>query len=260
MRLAVHFHLEREALLSMNHQHELTGLAYRLLEISNPDYARFLHDEGYRLEEGKAKRYKLFVFSGLRVPGHRRRAEGDRLRIAPGLVEWLLASPLDDFLQNCATGLLTAGTVLEVGPVPLTITSVEALPAPVFRETTRFTCLTPIVASVPLPNGGTRYIRPCEGEAFSAAVRSNLLQKARLVYGEEPTEADSALTLRFKEEYLSDPRHRGGTKLIRYKNIDVVGAFAPFTLIGSPALMRMAWECGLGEKNTGGFGMIEMRD
>jgi|SRR5579884_384151 len=257
MRLAVCLNLEREALLPMSHQHLLTGLVYHLLGTSDPEYARFLHDEGYSVEAGRARRLKLFVFSGLRVPGYRRRPEGDRLRIAPGPVEWLLASPREDFLQHSATGLLTAGSVLEVGDIPLTITSVEALPAPVFGETTRFTCLTPIVASVRIPNVGTRYLRPCDGEAFSEAVRKNLLEKYRLVYGDTPP-ADDRLTLTFKPEYLADPRHRGGTKLIRYKDIDVVGAFAPFTLTGSTALMHMAWECGLGSRNSAGFGMIDV--
>jgi CRISPR-associated endoribonuclease Cas6 len=262
MRLAVRFELERGGLLPMNHQHLLTGLVYRLLGMSDTEYSSALHDRGFALEEGSAKRFKLFVFSGLRVPKGRRRVVGDHLQIAPGLVEWFLSSPREDFLLHSATGLLTAGSTVQVGPLRLTIREVCALPQPAFAPTTTsptiaFTCMTPLVAALPLPNGGTRYLRPCEGEAFSQAVRNNLLHKYRLLHdGELPT--DDRLTLTFDAAYLDRDPHVG-TKKITFKNIDIIGALAPFTLSGSPELMQTAWECGLGEKNSSGFGMIDLK-
>ena len=44
-----------------------------------------------------------------------------------------------------------------------------------------------------------------------------------------------------------------------FKNIQMVGAFAPFALTGSPTLMATAWNCGLGEKNSIGLGMIDIK-
>ena len=37
----------------------------------------------------------------------------------------------------------------------------------------------------------------------------------------------------------------------------IVGFEVPFTLQGSTKLMEIAYECGIGEKNSLGFGMIE---
>lgn len=257
MRLAVRFELERGGLLPMNHQHLLTGLVYRLLGTSDADFAEALHDGGFAPEEGSAKRFKLFVFSGLRTPKGRRRVVGDQLQIAPGLVEWFLSSPREDFLLHSATGLLTTGSTVQVGTLRLTIREVCALPQPTFAPTTAFSCLTPIVAALPLPNGGTRYLRPCEGEAFSQAVRNNLLQKHRLLHA-GPLPTDDRLTLTFDAAYLDRDPHVG-TKKITFKSIDIIGALAPFTLSGSPELMQTAWECGLGEKNSSGFGMIDVK-
>src|SRR5882672_9177856 len=100
MRLQVTFDLEREALLPMNHQYALSGMVYRLLEASDPEYSRFLHEEGYRPSEEKAKRFKLFAFSGLRIDRSRRTIEGDRMRLRPGPIIWFVSSPLDDFLTH----------------------------------------------------------------------------------------------------------------------------------------------------------------
>jgi CRISPR-associated endoribonuclease Cas6 len=252
MRLTVRCRLDRPTAFPLNHQHQLAGLVYRLLEISDAEYARFLHDEGYGGEEDGSRRFKLFVFSHLRSP--RRRLEGDTLWLGPGTLEWLVGSPVAPFLQHCATGLLAAGA-LSVAGESVPIETVETLPAPRFNERARFTCLTPIVATVPRPQGSARYLRPADGEEFSEAARRNLVRKYRLIHGRPPE--DDRLRLTFDPEHLARHRH-GGTKKITYKNIDVIGAFLPFTLEGSPELMGTGWECGLGEKNAGGFGMVEV--
>jgi CRISPR-associated endoribonuclease Cas6 len=256
MRLRIQLYLDREAILPIDHQYELMSLVYRLLEVSDTDYARFLHEEGYGREGTNTKRMKLFVFSKLRVPKNRRRVEGSNLRLYPGRIEWLLSSPREDFLRHSATGLLSAGSRLLVGQVGLTITGVEALPTPEFSETVRFRCLTSIVASQTLSDGRTYYLRPKDEAAFSEAVRRNLLHKYLLLSGGAAPEEDR-LRLTFDADYLSNPKHRG-TQKVCIKGIEVVGAFAPFTLTGSIELMRVAWECGLGEKNSAGFGMVEV--
>src|SRR5205807_1817714 len=119
----------------------------------------------------------------------------------------------------------------------------------------RFTCLTPIVAAVPREDGSTQYLTPADGARLSEAVRRNLLRKHELLYGGPPE--DDRLELAFDSDYLARDTH-GGTKLVTFKGIQVRGAFAPFTLTGSEALMRVAWDCGLGEKNSAGFGMVEV--
>lgn len=254
MRLNIRLMLEREAWLPLNHNELLTGLIYRLLGLSDADYTRFLHDEGYAMPGEGAKRFKLFTFSLLRVPKWRRCVEGDRLRIAPGPVDWLLSSPLDDFLTHSATGLFAVSQIVQVGTMPLTIAEIRALPDPAFTSPMRFTCLTPLVASVPRDDGSTEYLRPTDGDKFSAAICRNLQRKYELLYG-GPSEGEVALA--FDEAYLARDRH-AGTKLTTFKGIQIRGAFAPLTLTGPAELMEVAWNCGLGEKNSIGFGMVEV--
>ena len=249
MRLRVCLDNSMGSRLPINYQEWLTAAVYGLLAASDADYAAFLHDDGYADEGGR--RFKLFTFSWLR--GARRTVDGDALRFAPGPLEWQVASPVDAFLTNLATGLLAAGE-LRVGPATLPITQIETLPAPVLTGTTAFTCLSPLVAALPLPGGRTRYLRPCDGDAFSEAVRRNLLRKHRLLHGSLP--ADDRLALTFDPAYLA--RTGGGTKLVTYKDIKIVGAFCPFTATGSTELMEIGYQAGFGEKNAGGFGLVEV--
>jgi CRISPR-associated endoribonuclease Cas6 len=265
MRLRVAMELKRRVAIPINHQHWLTGIVYRFLECSDAEYASFLHEEGYTaipetpeateeaLEENR--RFKLFVFSPLRAK--RRRVEGSTLWLGPGPVEWLVSSPMEKFLTEFATGLLAGGEI-RVGAHSLPIILVETLAPPRFQETTHFTCLSPIVVSV-TEGGGVerrkRYLRPTDPE-FGERVRQNLLSKYAALHGGAFPKEDR-LCLRFDTEYLG--KHRG-TKLIEYKGIQVVGAFAPFSLSGSVELMRVGYESGLGEKNAGGCGMVEVEN
>ena len=59
--------------LPVNYNYPLAGVIYRFLTESNPEYASFLHEEGYPAAE---KRFKLFTFSQLMA--ERRRITGDK--------------------------------------------------------------------------------------------------------------------------------------------------------------------------------------
>ncbi len=255
MRLLIECELRRETPFPMNHQHDLMALAYRLVACGDEEYASFLHNQGYAANEG-GKRVKLFCFSGLRC--RNRRAAGGTLWLGPGVVTWLVSSPVEAFLQYFATGLLSEG-VVTVGEQRLPIAQVQTLPPPDFaRGAARFTCLTPVVASIPRPEaegGGTTYLRPRDGSAFSAAVRNNLLTKYGALCGRLP--ADDRFDLRFDTDYLARDAH-GGTKKVTIKGIEVVGAQAPFAASGSAELLELMYACGAGEKNSAGFGMVEL--
>lgn len=253
MRLRIQLEASTSITLPIAHQDLLRGLLYRLLGESDVPYAQQVHDRGWG--EG-IRNLKLFTFSQLRVPLSRRRMAGDILRIAPGPVEWWVSSPVEDVLRHEVQGMLRAGGSIDIGGNRFYIRWVDAAPTPSFAESARFTCMTPIVASVPGDDGRStpRYLVPQDGARFAEAIRANLLRKYSLLYEKAP--ADDRLTLTFAQDFLAT---HPGTKLVAIKGICVRGAFAPFRLEGSPELIRLAWEAGLGEKTGSGFGMIEVK-
>jgi CRISPR-associated endoribonuclease Cas6 len=100
-----------------------------------------------------------------------------------------------------------------------------------------------------------RYLRPTEGDAFSEAVRKNLIAKYRVLHGHDPQ--DDRVRLTFSPGYLARDRH-AGTKKITFGRIDLIGALAPLTLTAAPELLTLAYECGLGQGNSMGFGMLDL--
>ena len=260
MRLEIQCELRRTTAFAINHQQQLAGMVYGLLRDSDPEYARFLHDEGYAADAG-TRRYKLFTFSGLRVSGPRRWIEGTTLWLKPGCVQWIVSSPCASFLTPFATALLSAGG-LRVGDTILPVVQAQTHASPDFSAgTARFTCLTPLVASRPLraaEGGGKYYLRPGDGAEFSEALRLNLIRKYTALHGHAPASGQDSLRVVFDADYVARNPH-GGTKKITFKSIDVIGVQAPCTVTGAPELIALGYEAGFGEMNAGGFGMVEVQ-
>ncbi len=262
MRLRVLFELKRTTAIAIDHQHELQGLVYSYLAISDEGYCRFLHGRGYAQSDTSTKVAKLFCYSSLRVPASRRRMQGSSMIVSPGIVEWYITSPLNEFLLHSVTGMLATGTMVRVGTMELEVVAVESLHTPDFTSSETFTCLSPIVVARSREDKTREYLLP-DDSRFSDMVMRNLLWKRELLQlnGVLPTEGTAEPTVRldFDRAYLQRPGAHNGTKLVTYKGISMKGAFAPFRLTGSPELIQLAWECGVGRNNSIGLGMVELK-
>jgi len=255
MRIRVQLRAAPPIILPLNYTYHLASLIYHLLARSSTPYATFLHGQGY----GKGdRRFKLFTFSQLL--GGQRRVEGDRLCLGGERVQWYITSPIDDFILHLVDGLLRAGA-LDVAGVAFTVEQAEALAEPQFTLEMRFTCLAPITMSVRA--GGQRwaqYLAP-DDPRFVAAIQANLERKFALVHarasGDKAPSRGVAFGLTFDPDYIA--RHGGRiSKLIDYKGTKIRGYLAPFTVVGPPELLRIGYQCGLGDKNSEGFGMVEV--
>jgi CRISPR-associated endoribonuclease Cas6 len=254
MRFNITIEATKTVTLPVNYQEYLTAALYAYVNAGDVDYAKFIHDDGYLSESGK--KYKPATHSWLRIPASRRRINGCSLEISPGVIGWQVSSPLDDFLLPFATGVCKAG-IIRIASETLKIVAVKGIAAPVITEEMQFTCLSPIVATRRRADGSTEYLRPAyQPDTFSEAIQKNLIQKYKAFYGADPTRSD--LAIHFDLAYLR--AHHGGTNKTTYKGIDVIGVMAPFTITGSPELIRLGWEGGIGGKSACGFGCVGVRD
>jgi CRISPR-associated endoribonuclease Cas6 len=255
MRIRVHLRAPPPIVIPLNYAHQLASLIYRVLNCSSSAYATFLHGQGYGAGD---RRFKLFSFSPLF--GHPRQLVAGHLRMETTAVSWYITSPVEAFLRHVVQGILGIDRV-EVGGLTFQIEQVETLPEPPFKAEMRFTCLSPITMSV--RTAGQRwaqYLSPDDSQ-FAAAIRANLERKYALVEALQgkATEAlrDETFSLTFDPHYVA--RHGGRiSKLIDYKGTKIRGYQAPLTVIGPPELIRIGYACGFGDKNSQGFGMVEV--
>ena len=250
MRIQILADVGQQITLPINYNHLLVGAIYRFLAESNPEYADFLHEEGYHAAK---KRFKLFTFSQLMA--ERRRITGEQIHFRSTLT-WFVSSPIEQFLSHFADTLLTQGR-LSIGQQQLKILDVNIPRTPSFQPEMHFRCLSPIVMSAVREHDGKRRTHYClpDDPQLSELIRQNLLRKHEAIHGRIPQ--DDALTFRFDDNYIRRKQGRV-TRLVDFKGIKIRGILCPFRVSGSLALMQVGYECGFGDKNSAGFGMVEI--
>ena len=67
MRIKITLAADKSGIIDFNYQHQIQAIIYSFLSRSNPDYAQWLHQQGFIYQ--KDKRFKLFVFSGITFNG-----------------------------------------------------------------------------------------------------------------------------------------------------------------------------------------------
>lgn len=250
MRIQIIADVGKGITLPINYNHLLVGIIYRFLSASNPEYADFLHDEGYSAAE---KRFKLFTFSQLMADN--RRIHGDQIFFGSQLI-WYVSSPVETFLSYFADTLLTQG-VISFGKHQLKIIDVRIPRIPRIQSEMNFRCISPIVMSAVRENNGKHSMHYClyDDPEISDLIRHNLIHKFRAIYDREPPRND--LIFDFDERYVERKQGRI-SRLVDFKGIKIRGILCPFRVVGSPELIQIGYECGFGDKNSAGFGMVEV--
>ncbi|GBE28167.1 CRISPR associated protein Cas6 [bacterium BMS3Bbin03] len=246
------------AAVPVNYQYPVSAAIYKILNQASPEYTAFLHDKGYPAPSGRLM--KLFTFSKLTIP-HARFENGALFGDSRQTWRLFVGSPmLEDFVENFVLGIFHSSMIEIAGQgvkSRFQVVQVESVQKPEFREEMRFKCLSPMVISRPEDREHGRmphYYRPFE-EGLNEALRKNLLQKYRIIHNAFPQ--NEAFEFQITEK--DNPRSKKITIKEGTPGATELKAFETyFTLRGAPELMEVAWECGLGEHNSQGFGMVEV--
>ncbi len=229
-----------EVLLPYNYNYHLSSAIYSAFENADPDLADYLH---------RSKEIKLYTFSRLLI--QKRKVKEDGLLIE-GPVHLYISTGKELIMKAGIEGALSKGK-LRVGDVEFLIRSIEILEKPNFSK-----ALDGYIEGKTLSPVNTTTKRMKDGELkswdlypddiqFYENLRRNLLKKYEMIHGEKPEDRYFDLKIReFKKERVKirNTMHRAST--------------FHFHLRGSPKLIKTAYDCGLGEKNSMGFGCIEV--
>jgi CRISPR-associated endoribonuclease Cas6 len=117
-----------------------------------------------------------------------------------------------------------------------------------------------------LPISGTfpkEYLR-YDDDRLPKHLLQNLLSKYQSIYGTPFFDPDPEFNIEFNQAYIDRKRQQGRTieKLITIaagteRETRVKAIECPFRLTTHPDLIRVGYECGFGENNSMGFGMVK---
>lgn len=260
MRLVLHLNCNIDSSLPLNYNYQLSSAIYDLLRFGSSEFSRFLHDLGYKID---GKKYKLFTFA-LRFA--KTEIQNNHLILKSPKVSLHISSPMvDSFIKNFVIGTFE-NKVIELTDkdkiITFRIITAEIIPDPTFTQKMKFTLLSPMVLSTLKERDGKMqqyYLRPDNIEDINRVLTKNLLNKKGLLNRNQTI--DEYCTIEWDKDYLQ--RNKRVTKKITINEngrfpIDIIGIQAPFTIEGDPELIKAGYECGFGEKNSMGFGLVNL--
>lgn len=245
-----HSVMERE--IPINYHYELSAAIYKIMARADAEYAEWLHDNGFSSDN---KRFKLFTFSSLLVPRYGIDKERKRLIIKSNTVSLYISFLPENSTWQFIQGVFSDQSIQiadNVSGVAFAIREVQVMPPLVYADEIEFTTLSPICVSQRNERGKADYLAP-DAPNYAHALLVGLLARYKALYGKE-YEGDTTI----------DFQLLGNAKPILVKikadtpqQTFVKGYRCRFKLGLAEELMRIAYEGGLGEKGSLGFGMIK---
>ena len=253
-------HRKRTITLPINNSYLVSSLIYNIVDQSSSEYAERLHEQGYRLEN---RAFKLFTFSPVYPGGSRKWVlhENGTMSTGEPLLRVTISSPKEEFVEHLVVGLLRE-TQVWIGNERFRVETVRKLDPPEFSDEMSFIMLSPVVCTTKRePEQYPQFLFPGDPE-FRRVLLENLCRKYQALNGRafECSEGDISFEI--------DPGYAGRMngkvqKLITVKEgrsdeTKIKGSFAPFRIRAPRELIEIGYECGFGEKNSQGFGMVKV--
>lgn len=243
MRVTLNFQREQALTLPLQYNHILQGFIYHHI---SPELSAFLHQEGYLYEK---RSFKLFCFSNLMGRYRIQNKEEKTIEFSPPF-KLVVSSPVERFIQELAETLLKKPEIDLYGQ-PVLIESIEVHPTPTINGELLVKMLSPMTMSSTLKTADNRtkryYYSPFEKD-FSLLIEANARKKYQAFH---KTSADG-----LKMEVIPERVNKSCEKILNFKDTVIKAWTGSYRLKGSPELLHTAYACGLGGRNSQGFGMM----
>ncbi|MBR3314557.1 MAG: CRISPR-associated endoribonuclease Cas6 [Atopobiaceae bacterium] len=199
-----------------------------------------LHDAGFG-EQG----LRLFTFGPLSgkasIDGKRRTIRFEKF------VDLEVRTPVEDLLDELAGQLATRG-IARIGVHELQVVNLESRDRLLFPRQAKVSMLSAVVAERGLDDGHALPLAPSD-EGWLDSVRTNATHKAM------------TLGLTCNQELQVIPLSETLRKRVtRFKGTYVTGWVGDLIVACDPQLLATLYCCGLGAKNSQGFGMFRIHD
>lgn len=239
MRLKINLKAKNNFKVFFNYNHIVSSIIYN--KIIDLDLAHELHS---------SNTFKFFNFSQLNIP--KRKMADDGIITKNGVINFYLSSPNDLLIKNLVNGFVDDLEV-KFKDEKLTVTKIEALRTPNFNEKSEFKTLSPIIIrDTQEINGKLKRVDLAPSDKFFKGIETNLVKKYCKFNELDSTDKE----IKVYSEMANVKRKR--IAILKDPNITYHRAYMmDLILEGDLDLINFAYDVGLGEKNSMGFGMIK---
>ena len=240
MRLEIILKGKNNFKVPFNYNHILSAIIYN--KIADLNFANELHS---------SKSFKFFTFFQIYIP--KRRIVKDGIIAKDGVISFYISSPNDFLIKSLVDGFLED---LEISfqNQKLTIQKIEALKTPEFSSKNEFKTLAPIIVRTKKEIDGELKIWDlAPSDKFFKSLENNLIKK--YIKFNNLTKTDKKINIYSDMNFVKRKRisiNKGNaTTHHRAYMMDLI-------LEGDLDLIEFAYDVGIGEKNSMGFGMVKL--
>lgn len=240
MRLEIILKGKNNFKVPFNYNHILSSIIYN--KIADLDFADELHS---------SKSFKFFTFSQIYIP--KRKIVKDGIIAKDGIISFHISSPNDFLIKSLVDGFLED---LEINfqNQKLRIQKIEALKTPEFSSKSEFKTLSPIIVRTKKEvDGKLKVWDLAPSDNFFNSLKKNLIKK--YLKFNNLRETDKKINIYSEMNHVKRKRitiNKGTfTTHHRAYMMDII-------LEGDIDLIKFAYDVGIGEKNSMGFGMIKL--
>lgn len=246
MHITLEFSSNNFFSLPLSHHHIIQGFIYHQLK-HNPDYSSFLHNTGFQYGDTE-RNFKMFTFSNLQ----------GKYQILDNMICFyenfkLEIASIDNTFCNILINSFISNKNPEIAHQPVKLENLVIDDKKVEQDSIKIQMLSPLTIHQTIFDENnskkTLYLSPDHPD-FCDAVNQNFHRKYPAYYGVESTDTLSIEPVNFssKNKYIT-----------RFKNrIIIIGWKGQFQLKAAPETLNFLYHCGLGDKNSQGFGLFKI--
>ena len=255
MRFKLSLQLQSEVMgkeMPINYQYPLQSAIYQILAKSDASFSTWLHKNGYQQD---GKRFKLFTFSNLFIPKYEIDKERERLIIKSDFVSFYISFLPEKSTQKFIQGLFQQQIIQiadYISGVQFMVREIQVMAPLDYHSNMAFRTISPVCISLRNERSHMDYLAPTDPR-YEQGILTGLLNRYNAING-VPFNGNPYCHL----QLLNEPK----STLVRIKagtpnETRVRGYRFQFKIELPEELMQIAYESGLGEKGSMGFGMIE---
>jgi CRISPR-associated endoribonuclease Cas6 len=241
LRVKITFQFPGKLMVPKHHYELLHGLIYA--SIRNEEYRDQLHNEGFKYEK---RQFRNFCFSRLRG---KLVSSGEKV-VFDSPVSFIFSTCDERLMKELISTLFTKDHVM-IGHQRVTVASVEQIEEQI-SDSMRIRMLTPVTMYSTFMHNERRktyYYAPFEQE-FNELIAANAYKKYEALFNKPPSDHSFTLTPLDKRQLTQ--------VTYTFKKTVIKGWLGDFVLQGSPELLKLVYEVGLGAKSSNGAGLFEV--
>jgi CRISPR-associated endoribonuclease Cas6 len=245
-------------MLPLNYQYPVSAWIYKVLSTANKEFADMLHDNGYRLLNGKT--FKLFTFSRLQFPKHTWKIipGSDRMQIWSRNAWLTISFQLPEQSENFVMGLFKEQHAFigdKVSGIDMNVENLEILDVnKITQENISLKAITPIVLGLDIEGEeNEQYVTPVH-PGYRDVFLNNLIDKYKATG--KTNYATGDLDLKIKKLYA-----KTAMQVIK-ANTDaetkVKAYYFDFEITAPKEIIEVGLNAGFGSMNSLGFGFCDV--